>query len=84
MADPLTVGSQTNVMCLDIRRRKGIKQEIMPLSGPNYNSPGFGQQQGASLCSQGTALLPCFLLPTLYLFLTSLPSSLLLYHLQNT
>ena len=32
MADPLSVGSQTNTLCIDIRKRKGIKAEIMPLS----------------------------------------------------
>ena len=32
MADPLAPGSQTNTLCIDIRKRKGIKAEIMPLS----------------------------------------------------
>ncbi len=31
-ADPLSAGSQTNTLCIDIRKRKGIKPEIMPLS----------------------------------------------------
>ncbi|KAF5832095.1 elongation factor 2 [Dunaliella salina] len=31
MADPLSAGSQTNTLCIDIRKRKGIKPEIMPL-----------------------------------------------------
>lgn len=32
MADPLAPGSQTNTLCIDIRKRKGIKAEIMPLN----------------------------------------------------
>lgn len=31
-ADPLQPGSQANTIVLDIRKRKGIKQEIMPLA----------------------------------------------------